>query len=411
MSDDSAVKRRADSDSDGDNKKQRTVSEMMNNAEAPQFRAIIKSMDAGAIIGRGGENIKRLRNQYSVSISVPDSNSPERVLQIGGEVDNICAVVLEIIPLLDDYKQYDTLDFDAEMRMLVLAGYVGAIMGSGGSKIKSLREETGAAIKVYEDCCPGSNERVFRVTSKPGVLVDVINKILTAIQEASELKPREGAMKLYDPNFTESAGGPYSPPMRTGSTRRPGGSGVFAPGGMSPPGPGSRSGVAPPRMSASMAARTGMAPMPQPPPSYYEPPAFPPGDIGAFPPRPQYDMPPIGDGSEEPHTIKVSIRNEEAGAVIGQRGSTINRVRERSGATIKIDDGRSPGQNSGGDKHRIITITGTDQQIQFAQYLMQQSVKQDQARMEGGGVEVDPAADLPRTGSYREAPGTAPRRR
>ena len=73
--------------------------------------------------------------------------------------------------------------------------------------------------------------------------------------------------------------------------------------------------------------------------------------------------------SDATRTMKVSIKNEDAGAVIGPKGATINRVRERSGCSIKIDDGRGPDSLRG---MRIITITGTDQQIQFAQYLMQQ---------------------------------------
>ena len=80
------------------------------------------------------------------------------------------------------------------------------------------------------------------------------------------------------------------------------------------------------------------------------------------------------DGGDDTRTMKVSIKNEDAGAVIGPKGATINRVRERSGCNIKIDDGRSPESIRG---MRIITITGTDQQIQFAQYLMQQRLVQD----------------------------------
>ena len=75
------------------------------------------------------------------------------------------------------------------------------------------------------------------------------------------------------------------------------------------------------------------------------------------------------DPTDDTRTMKVSIKNEDAGAIIGPKGSTINRVRERSGCSIKIDDGKSADSIRG---MRIITITGTDQQIQFAQYLMQQ---------------------------------------
>ena len=54
-----------------------------------------------------------------------------------------------------------------------------------------------------------------------------------------------------------------------------------------------------------------------------------------------------------------------AGAIIGKGGSRIRQIRQESGAGITIDE---PAQ---GSNDRIITITGTQDQIQNAQYLLQ----------------------------------------
>ncbi|POI33322.1 hypothetical protein CIB84_002927, partial [Bambusicola thoracicus] len=42
--------------------------------------ALIRSIqkNAGAVIGKGGKNIKALRTDYNASVSVPDSSGPER---------------------------------------------------------------------------------------------------------------------------------------------------------------------------------------------------------------------------------------------------------------------------------------------------------------------------------------------
>jgi heterogeneous nuclear ribonucleoprotein K len=64
-------------------------------------------------------------------------------------------------------------------------------------------------------------------------------------------------------------------------------------------------------------------------------------------------------------TNQVTIPNELAGTIIGPRGSKISQIREQSGAGITIDK-PVPGTND-----RIITITGTQEQIQNAQYLLQ----------------------------------------
>ena len=54
-----------------------------------------------------------------------------------------------------------------------------------------------------------------------------------------------------------------------------------------------------------------------------------------------------------------------AGAIIGKGGARITEIRRRSGAQIVIDEAL-PGSNE-----RIISITGSQEQIQNAQYLLQ----------------------------------------
>ena len=55
-----------------------------------------------------------------------------------------------------------------------------------------------------------------------------------------------------------------------------------------------------------------------------------------------------------------------AGAIIGKGGARIRKIRGDSGASITIDEPRP------GSSERIITISGTSQQIWKAQYLLQQ---------------------------------------
>lgn len=60
------------------------------------------------------------------------------------------------------------------------------------------------------------------------------------------------------------------------------------------------------------------------------------------------------------------INLQLAGAIIGKGGLRIRKIRMDSGAGITIDE-PLPGSND-----RIITITGNPNQIQMAQYLLQQ---------------------------------------
>ncbi|XP_036697872.1 heterogeneous nuclear ribonucleoprotein K-like [Balaenoptera musculus] len=68
-------------------------------------------------------------------------------------------------------------------------------------------------------------------------------------------------------------------------------------------------------------------------------------------------------------TTQVTIPKDLAGSIIGKGGQRI-KLRHESGASIKIDEPLE------GSEDQIITITGTQDQIQNAQYLLQNSVKQ-----------------------------------
>lgn len=76
-----------------------------------------------------------------------------------------------------------------------------------------------------------------------------------------------------------------------------------------------------------------------------------------------------GEDNGEQETTQVTIPKDMAGAIIGPGGSRIRKIRSDSKASITIDE---PVQ---GSNERIITITGTQRQIQTAQFLLQQSVR------------------------------------
>lgn len=63
--------------------------------------------------------------------------------------------------------------------------------------------------------------------------------------------------------------------------------------------------------------------------------------------------------------MQVTIPSELGGTIIGKGGERINRIREDSGAHIIVDPAQA-------GEERIITISGTQTQIQTAQYLLQQ---------------------------------------
>uniref|UniRef100_A0A8C8H1M6 Heterogeneous nuclear ribonucleoprotein K n=2 Tax=Oncorhynchus TaxID=8016 RepID=A0A8C8H1M6_ONCTS len=358
-----------------------------NTEDMVELRILLQSKNAGAVIGKGGKNIKSLRTDFNASVSVPDSSGPERILSIGAEIETVGDILLKIIPTLEEYQQYNGMDFDCELRLLIHQSLAGSIIGVKGAKIKELRENTQTNIKLFQECCPQSTDRVVLVSGKSERVVECIKIMLDLIAEA----PIKGRTQPYDPNFYDETydyggftvmfeerggvGGGGRRPMGGFHMRGGRGGGGFD---RMPSGRGGRGGPMPParRDYEEMSPRRG------PPPPH-------PGRGGRGGSRGRNlpytiahylhflslssDSSPLGgrgsynDMGGPVITTQVTIPKDLAGSIIGKGGQRIKQIRHESGASIKIDEPLE------GSEDRIITISGTQDQIQNAQYLLQNS--------------------------------------
>ncbi|XP_053480338.1 heterogeneous nuclear ribonucleoprotein K isoform X2 [Ictalurus furcatus] len=390
-----------------------------------ELRVLLQSKNAGAVIGKGGKNIKALRSDYNATVSVPDSSGPERILSINADIPTVADILLKIIPTLEEYQHHKGVDFDCELRLLIHQSLAGSIIGVKGAKIKELRESTQTTIKLFQECCPQSTDRVVLIGGKADRVVQCIKTMLELIAEA----PIKGRAQPYDPNFydeTYDYGG-YTVMYEERGRRPMGGGFPSRDRGFDrmPPRSGPRAHHMPPRGRDY----DDMSPRRGPPPPQRG------GRGGARPPRNMPMGPPhhrrgddqysysshrshsddrrhgdrrgrpgdryggsMNDGGYEIHlaadpqdnssswdnyhsggrgsysdmggpviTTQVTIPKDLAGSIIGKGGQRIKQIRRESGASIKIDD---PLQ---GSEDRIITIAGTQDQIQNAQYLLQNS--------------------------------------
>ncbi|KAL7306035.1 hypothetical protein TKK_0001500 [Trichogramma kaykai] len=105
-----------------------------------ELRFLIPSRIAGSIIGRGGQNIAKLRSQYKASITVPDCYGPERILTISSDLEQALTILNELIPKLEESSPKNGNEADLDLRMLVHQSQAGCVIGKGGGKIKELRE-------------------------------------------------------------------------------------------------------------------------------------------------------------------------------------------------------------------------------------------------------------------------------
>jgi heterogeneous nuclear ribonucleoprotein K len=69
----------------------------------------------------------------------------------------------------------------------------GAIIGRGGEKIKELRDQTGANLKVFSECAPLSTDRVLLISAAQEKIPEVVKQLVEFMKDI----PIKGATKQY----------------------------------------------------------------------------------------------------------------------------------------------------------------------------------------------------------------------
>lgn len=71
------------------------------------------------------------------------------------------------------------------LRLIVPASQCGSLIGKGGSKIKEIREVTGASIQVASDMLPNSTERAVTITGTSDAITQCIYHICCVMLEVN----------------------------------------------------------------------------------------------------------------------------------------------------------------------------------------------------------------------------------
>ena len=172
-----------------------------------EMRCLVPARCAGAIIGKGGSNIKELRESFQASVFLPDGQANERVLKVAASPESCGQVLLKVLPKLEEGRrrwnegeeeQEDTSQYNSNtlIKLLVHQSQAGGIIGTRGVRIKELREKTGAFIKVHQECAGQSTDRICQVSGSHSVIADCVKLIM----ELLETIPPKGPVYNYDPN-------------------------------------------------------------------------------------------------------------------------------------------------------------------------------------------------------------------
>ncbi|KAF5921588.1 hypothetical protein HPG69_009157, partial [Diceros bicornis minor] len=283
------------------------------------IRLLMHGKEVGSIIGKKGETVKKMREESGARINISEGNCPERIVTITGPTDAIFKAFAMIAYKFEEdiinsmSNSPATSKPPVTLRLVVPASQCGSLIGKGGSKIKEIRESTGAQVQVAGDMLPNSTERAVTISGTPDAIIQCVKQICVVMLES----PPKGATIPYRPK-------PASTPV------------IFAGGQV--------------RADPLAASTANLSLLLQPPPL--------PVSALRFSPSSRLDASPPAS------THELTIPNDLIGCIIGRQGTKINEIRQMSGAQIKIANATE------GSSERQITITGTPANISLAQYLI-----------------------------------------
>ncbi|CAN7980639.1 unnamed protein product [Ixodes pacificus] len=386
-------------------------------------RLIMQGKEVGSIIGKKGDNIKKFREESGAKINISDGSCPERIVTVTGSTEAILKAFSLIARKFEEMLSLLCVPVQAAavgptlqelqsngshlpkppvtLRLIVPASQCGSLIGKGGSKIKEIREVTGASIQVASEMLPNSTERAVTVSGTADAITKCIYQICCVMMES----PPKGATIPYRPKpamppvifaggQAYTVQGQYAIPhpdltklhqlALQHAPLLPGHSvGAINPQDLNIP---ARLSEALPEQSKaarvpSQAAHArllkpwGMMPHPVVSFSGFLVPSgmFGSNALSGFSAalaalattnnlRPNTAAAAIATASTT--TTEMTIPNDLIGCIIGKGGSKINEIRQLSGATIKISNSEE------GSKDRTVTISGTPEAINLAQYLI-----------------------------------------
>ncbi|KAJ7550304.1 hypothetical protein O6H91_07G094100 [Diphasiastrum complanatum] len=318
----------------------------------------------GSIIGRGGNLIRQMREGTRAKIKIEDAvpDSDERVISISSfeAANSSISPTLEAALQLQSRIADLTMEKDAgnaTTRLLVPSKNIGCLLGKGGSVITEMRKLTRANIRVMSKeslpRCALDSDELVQIVDDINVARDALIQIVSRLREnlfkeyLKSVVGSKGSTKFWSglgnqgTNFDRRLESRSSEDLHhvsgldvesavrssygtsTGTWAYQGGSGGVSLGALSTYG-------------STVSQPTGLY-----------------GRSSAL----------VANVASK--TLEIKIPSTAVGAVLGKGGNNIAHIRQVSGAKVKLHDGKS------GSLERTIEISGTPEQTQTAQSLLE----------------------------------------
>ncbi|KOB78980.1 Poly(RC)-binding protein 3 [Operophtera brumata] len=371
------------------------------------IRLIMQGKEVGSIIGKKGEIVKKFREESGAKINISDGSCPERIVTVTGNTSAIFKAFTLICKKFEEFNEGGGGSrAPITLRLIVPASQCGSLIGKGGSKIKEIRDSTGANIQVASEMLPNSTERAVTISGTCDAITQCIYHICSVMIES----PPKGATIAYRPK-----------PNVAGPVILAGGQAYTIQGN-----------YAVPAQDAVCAPVFPLLDMKPPlvgalPPHHLLHPSLHEHHImGGLAKSPLAGLAALGLGGLGPNNSTGINPAAALAALAGSQLRSTNQTRNQptatnqqshemtvpneligciigkiSGAMIRISNCE---EREGGSTDRTITITGNPDSVALAQYLINMSVELQKANLEGGSGSGGGAAGNASAGSGSASP-------
>jgi len=134
--------------------------------------------------------------QSGAKINISDGSCPERIVTVTGPTNSIFKAFTLICKKFEEWcSQFHDIQGGGAgggggvsrppitLRLIVPASQCGSLIGKGGSKIKEIREVTGASIQVASEMLPNSTERAVTISGTSEAITQCIYHICCVMLE------------------------------------------------------------------------------------------------------------------------------------------------------------------------------------------------------------------------------------
>jgi len=379
------------------------------------IRLIMQGKEVGSIIGKKGEIVKRFREESGAKITISDGSCPERIVTVTGPTQSIYKAFTLMCKKFEEFvHQFQEMQNGGgggarspiTLRLIVPASQCGSLIGKGGSKIKEIREVTGASIQVASDMLPNSTERAVTITGTSDAITQCIYHICQVMLES----PPKGATIPYRPKPQVAAPvilaggqaytiqGNYAVPAHGEVSSGAGclGGGwvppifpAVPPGGLVDPllkTPHLQAALPPTHLAAASemgkmggSPLAGLAALGLGGLNSANTGALNPAALAALAgSQLRTNTPNRTQPNSNQQTHEMTVPNDLIGCIIGKGGTKIAEIRQISGAMIRISNCE---EREGGSTDRTITISGNPDSVALAQYLINMRISMETAGM------------------------------